>query len=222
MPTRRSGAPAAVLGAALAVTVLLGACSGDDGTVAGPVSTAGGSTAVTSEPAGEPGGGGGAAPSVRPTPTVEQTPVAPPGGEGDLAPVPTAAVLTLPPVPLDQPAQVGPGLEVRIGDVEAVEVTGRGPGQVSGPAVAVTVEVANAGAAALDVAGLAVSLAYADTEAGPVDGPPADPVAGPVPAGADVSGTYVFLVPEDQRAAVTVRVGLASQPVVVFTGSATT
>lgn len=147
--------------------------------------------------------------------------MAPPGGDGDLEPVPTADVVTLPAAPLDEAAEVAPGLQVRLAGLRSVQVTGRGPGQVSGPAVEVTVEVDNTSGDTLAVDGLSVSLAYAGTEAGPVDGRPADPVSGPVPAGQTVTGTYVFVVPTDQRDEVTVRVVVPSQPVAVFTGSAT-
>lgn len=233
---RRPLRGAGVAGVAVVAAVLLGGCS-DDGAVATPSVGAGASTPATgagpdpssvpSTTGPEPTAGASAGASADPTatsaaPTVPQTPVAPPGGEGDLEPVPTTAVVTLPPVPLGTPAALAASVEVRVVDVEAVEVTGRGPGQMSGPAVAVTVEVANDGPVDLAVAGVAVSLAYAGSEAPPVDGPPADPVVGPVPAGTDVRGTYVFIVPEDERDGLTVRVGLASQPVVVFTGRATT
>lgn len=150
-------------------------------------------------------------------------PVAPPAGEGNLQPVPTPTRPTLDPVELDEPAEAGDELTVRLVDVEQVQVTGRGPGERSGTALAVEVEVVNDGTTPLDVAGLAVSLAYADTEASPVSAPPADEVVGPVPPRSRVTGTYVFLVPADQRSEVLVRVGLgASQPVVIFEGRVTT
>lgn len=206
---------------------LLSACAADEATETRAPSPSG--AAVTAEPAGAVPSDSVTAPTEpaqepkpQAAPPVEQTAVSPPGGAGNLEPVPTVAVTTLPPVALDQTSAVSDAVVIRLAGLEAVQVTGRGPGQLSGPGLAVTVEVDNDGGNDLDVAGLAVSLAYDDTEAGPVDGPPAAPVTGAVAAGTTVTGTYVFLVPEQGRAEVVVRVGLASQPVAVFTGNATT
>ena len=223
-------APALCVAGLLVGAGLLGACAADGATETRARSTPSPSgAAVTADPAGAVPSDSVTAPTEgeqgldpRTVPPVEQTPVAPPGGAGDLEPVPTVAVTTLPPVALDRTSAVSDAVAIRLAGFEAVQVTGRGPGQLSGPGLAVTVEVDNNGETDLDVAGLAVSLSYDDTEAGPVDGPPAAPVTGAVAAGTTVTGTYVFLVPEQGRAEVVVRVGLVSQAVAVFTGNATT
>ncbi|GAB2691644.1 hypothetical protein [Thalassiella azotivora] len=213
-PRRRPGPrpPRArrVVALALATVVMAGACSGDRDEAADAAAREDGGQEVS------------APTSSQPTPTAALVPVPPPSGEGDLGVVPEQGQPTLEPRPIDQAADLGDGLTVRVAQVSSVQVRGQGPGELSGPAVAVTVQVDNASSVPLDVPGVTVTLAYGDTEATPSSAEPAAPAVGPVPAGGSVTGTYVFLVPEEQRSSVLVRVGLAgSRPVVVFTGSAT-
>ena len=115
---------------------------------------------------------------------MSQTPGPLSAGEGDLEPVPTAAVVTLPPAPLDEPADVGDDLEVSLEGLRPVQVTGRGPGQVSGPGGRGHGQRGeHRHRDALEVDGLAVSLAYAGTEAGPVDAGPPSPSPDRCPPG---------------------------------------
>lgn len=127
-------------------------------------------------------------------------------------------------VSLDEPASPAEGLEISIESTEPVQAEGMGPGGMSGPAVAVVVTVHNTTDAPVETLGGTVTVSY-----GP-DALPADlslqrgdqPLPDVVAAGQTVSGTYTFLVPEDQRESLTVTASYrASDPAVVFTSGAT-
>ncbi|MFE7631051.1 hypothetical protein [Kocuria sp. NPDC057446] len=127
-------------------------------------------------------------------------------------------------VSLDEPASPAEGLEISIESTEPVQAEGMGPGGMSGPAVAVVVTVRNTTDAPVETLGGTVTVSY-----GP-DALPADltlqrgdrTLPDVVAAGQTVSGTYTFLVPEDQRENLTVTASYrASDPAVVFTGGAT-
>lgn len=126
-------------------------------------------------------------------------------------------------VSLDEPASPAEGLEISIESTEPVQAEGMGPGGMSGPAVAVVVTVHNTTDAPVETLGGTVTVSY-----GP-DALPADltlqrgdqTLPDVVAAGQTVSGTYTFLVPEDQRENLTVTASYrASDPAVVFTGGA--
>ncbi|MFC5381900.1 hypothetical protein [Aquipuribacter nitratireducens] len=233
---RRPSAAALVVLLAPVVAVGASGCSGD--TADGPPGSSG-TTVATAPAAAGPTLGPAAPAGTAPAPEREALPsgatppggtpagtatrvVPPPAGEGGLEPVPTPTRITLPPAPLERTVETEGEVSVALTSLTAVDVDAIGPGEVAGPGLAVTVEVDNPRAAPLDIDGVAVSLAYAGTEAGAVSGAPADPLTGPVPAGGSARGTYVFVLPEDQRDDVLVRVSLPGSPtVVVFRGDAT-
>lgn len=185
---------------------------GDTSNVAGAVPTATGPTTsapTTSAPTTSPPTPAGPT-DVAPAPAVVGEPVA----ADELPP-------SLPPVDLDDPTETG-GVTVELVAVEAIEGTGRGPGNVAGPAVRVTVRLDNGSADPLDLFGVAVDLAYGeDGRPGPtLDDPSAAPFSGRLAPGDSAEGVYVFRVPPDARDDITVSVG--HQPgaaYVVFTGA---
>jgi hypothetical protein len=126
-------------------------------------------------------------------------------------------------VPLDQPAAVGDGVTARVVSLDAVDATGVGPGNVTGPALRVTVALTNGTADALPLGGVAVDLASGPelVPASPVNDPSAAPFSGTVAAGGTAQGVYVFSIAAADRADVTLSVGYeAGAPVLVFTGAA--
>ena len=207
-----------VLVAAIALWSLVG--EGDVGAGPRPATASPGasespgpSARVTSEPSSSPATDGSAEPSADPSvaePTEE--PRAPEPGSPDVL-RPTAA-----PVPIDEPAEPEPQVEVRLSSIEAVEGEANIPGEVGGPSLRVTVLIDNATSAALDLTSAVVNLYYgADRlpaiellEPGKVDFP------GSVPAGETASGTFVFLVPVDERDEVTVEFDLSSESTVLL------
>ncbi len=175
----------------------------------------GGTAAPASMPTASPGASQRPEPSVAPT---EEPQAGAPGSPDVLRP--TAA-----PVAIDEPAEPEPQVEVRLTSIEAVEGEANIPGDVGGPSLRVTVTIDNATSAALDLTSAVVNLYYgADRlpaidllEPGKVDFP------GNVRAGETASGTFVFLIPVDERDDVTVEFDLSSDStVLLFAGPVAT
>lgn len=141
------------------------------------------------------------------------------GGTGER--VPGVAGEVAGPVALDAAADVGDGVEVRLSRIEAVEAEATLPGEVGGPAVAVTVEVTNGSQDAIDLGHVTVDLVTGEgASAPPVLDPDHEPLTGELDAGDDRAGTYVFTLADEERADVSVRVRYsADSPTAVFTGS---
>jgi len=126
-----------------------------------------------------------------------------------------------PPVGFDQPAQVLADFTARVVQVRAIDGVGQGIGEISGPALAFTVELTNNTGAALSSADAVVNAYGSDTA--PVIPLLGDSNAAALPAtvepGQTVSGTYVFNVPLDQRDNMTLTIAFdPAKPTVVFVG----
>lgn len=126
-------------------------------------------------------------------PAAATTPVPPPQ-PGDInQTVAAVPVTTLPAAAVAETAEVGSGVLVEVVDVKPVTGTGRGPGEVGGPAAAVTVKITNSSPAVVALSQLEVTAQdSAGTPAGPLSGDPAAPMSGELAAGASGSGVYVF------------------------------
>jgi large exoprotein involved in heme utilization and adhesion len=127
------------------------------------------------------------------------------------------------PVNLAATAAVGNGVSAQITSLEAIHGTGIGPGNISGPALRVTVVVHNGTAAPVSLDGVSVEMTSGDDlqPAPPLDDPSQRPLAGMVGPGKAEQGAYVFRISEDRRSSVTVTVGYqAGAPIMVFTGAA--
>ena len=204
-----SAAAAAVLVAVVALTlVLTGAVGGQ-----GPSATA-------ATPTGSPAPAPPTATVAPETSVVPAPPTPEPTG-------PTADANALPPslpaVPLDETAAVGNGVTAVVESLDAIEGTAQGPGNVAGPALRATVRITNGTADPVSLDAVAVDLATGTdrTPASPLDDPSEVPFAGTVAPGDSAQGVYVFTVPADARAVVTVSVGYqAGAPFLTFTGSA--
>lgn len=212
-------------------TVLLAltasACSGDPGTKAqqstpAPTGTSSapsaGTPATTGVPipsrsaTGAPSGSTASTSSSSPTSSVA----------GSLVPVPSVSRPTRPAVAISSPASFGGGVGVVVASVRAVTVTGRGPGETSGPAVAFALRVTNGTSSSISLRAANVEAQYGNaTPASPSDASPAKGWPSALPAGRSVAGTFVFLMPVDQRGTVQISVSYdPRQPVVVLRGAA--
>jgi hypothetical protein len=99
-----------------------------------------------------------------------------------------------------------------------VTVKGQGPGELSGPAVALTLQVTNGATRPLDLDAVTVTASIRGQEASSSDAAPAKPFAGRLAAGARAQAVYVFVLPADARRPVGVVVSLAPDlPVARFT-----
>lgn len=130
---------------------------------------------------------------------------------------------SLPAVPLEASASVGNGIVASLPQIEAIQGSAVGPGNVSGPALRVTVRIQNGTAQPVSVDGVAVNMAYGPelTPASPLEDPSQRPFSGMVAPGGSTEGVYVFSVPSDARDSITVEVGYqAGAPLLIFTGSA--
>ena len=173
-----------------------------------PTPTSSGSQTGAPEPSAEPSGSS----SPAPTPTTAETPPSEP------------AFPELPPV---DPTELGEadeefdGLSFRIIKVEHVTGEVVGPGDVSAPAVRITVRATNRTGEPFDLRFVAVN-AYTSPDRTPADfyeQPGSKPFAGTLADGDSVRGVYVIRVPEDKRDDLTVVIDYAAGvPAVVFEG----
>lgn len=171
----------------------------------------------------EPAPTGTAAPESQPTLEGPEIPAPPVESDpaGQALPVDERPP-SLPAVALDAPAATGDGVTGSLVSVEAVDGTGVGRGNVSGPALRVTVRLTNGTTEALALDGVAVELTHgADAvPASPLDDPSHSPFGGSLEPGATAEGVYVFSVPADDRELVSVSVGYrAGAPFMVFSGA---
>lgn len=228
-PWRVVTAVAAVLLAVLAVVIVRGSAGAEDGAAAprspaaatAPRATPGASpsAAATASPAPSPGAPPSA--TAAPSPPVAGAPAPTPAAGGKEASADGFA--TRAPVALHQDAPFGDGVTAALLRTEAVTASGEGIGEISGPALRLTVALRNGTNAPLALDGVTVNVSYG------ADGAPAAPVfgdassqpfAGTVAPGATATGVYLFSVPEDGRGKVAISVSHAAlSPIVVFEGA---
>ncbi|MBB2923960.1 hypothetical protein [Cellulomonas cellasea] len=181
------------------------------------------------------GGGGpdGASGAASPTPTSSpsaspdpsQTPLVAgattDGAEPEAAPEEAAPVTVPPPAAapasgtvaaaVGAAAEVAPQVTVTVDALERIQGDGEGPGQVDGPAVRFTVRVSNGSAGELSLVGAVVNAYFGagQTPGVQLNGSGSAALPSTVAAGAEATGTYVFLLPAD---ATTTRVEVYSVP----------
>jgi hypothetical protein len=209
-----------VLAVALAALVLLFGGGDDDGdpaaagtgtpqrseaTAPPTPTTLGGTSETTSEPTAEPSTGV----------TSDEPSTGVTSDATELPPV-------LPEVPLDAQAGAGDGVVATLPRIEEIQGSAEGPGNVSGPALRVTVRIANGTADPVTLDGVAVNLFYGPTRtpASPLEDASQRSFTGSLEPGGSADGVYVFSVPADARDAVAVEVGYqVGAPFLLFTGS---
>lgn len=128
---------------------------------------------------------------------------------------------TLPPVALGAPVSVEGGPTVSVSSVESVEGQAVLPGEVSGPAVRVTVRVENDSDETIDLTTAVVTLYAGESnlQASPITKPAGKAFPADVAPGEIAEGAFVFELPENERADVRVEVDLSvSDPLVAFSG----
>lgn len=218
MATRNSGVRRWAAVTVTTVLLLTGAaCSTEPEPEPEPAS----SVAVTPAASGTPAPGPTSTPTVS-VPPPASTPV-PQRSPGDVnSTVPTAPAQSRKPVDLDESSKAGNGVTARLRSVKAVTAEAKGPGEVSGPGLAVTVVVQNGSEEPLALEQVVVTLEGEDGSPGnPMSDRPAKPFTGRLAAGKSATGVYVFALAKDIREPVVIQVTLSgASPILVFEGDA--
>lgn len=178
--------------------------------------------------AGRPGGSPASGPVPSATPTAGQftTPVpepsvAPPTATGTPTVVPTRKPSSVE-TGLDDDVETAPGVTASVEQIEAVTGEARGPGEIAGPALRVTINLKNGSDEAIRTELGLINVYYGKdrTPAGTLSGPGATPFPAEIPAGGSGSGTSVFNVPTGQRDQIEVEFSYSTDaPVVIFSGA---
>jgi hypothetical protein len=134
---------------------------------------------------------------------------------------PAAVAGVADPVGIDDTADFGNGVSARLTAVEAVEAEGNLPGEFSGPAVALTIEVTNGSRQSIDLGAVTADLTFRDgVSAYPVRDPERRPFSGELAPGDVATGSYVFTLDPAERADVALRLSYTTEaPTVIFAGS---
>ena len=134
--------------------------------------------------------------------------------------VPSSPGTTAPAVPLTSTATLGGGISAQVTKVDRLDVQAKVPEEVSGPALAVTIEVKNGAEEAIGLDTVQVNLAYGDRPASPLSTAPTHPLSGTVQPGRASSGVYAFLIPPDPSGDVSLTIWYSpTSPTVLFKGS---
>jgi hypothetical protein len=156
--------------------------------------------------------------NTEPLPTA--TVPAPDGGsiEETVAPVPPGPTQE---AELGETAELDGGVNVTISDVESLDVEANTPGEIAGPAVALTLTVENTSDDAIDLSTAMVSVTGAKGSYGQATtSEPYSPFQGSVAPGDEATGVYVFRLPADERSALEATVEyVAGAPIALFAGS---
>jgi hypothetical protein len=205
-----------IIGSAVAVAVLAAAAIGY-GVVTGQFLTAPAGTpspsSSTSDP--EPAPSRTSAAPL-PGPFVSATRNATPRETSDVIPP------ELEPAAPDEAVEAPDGMRVALTRIEHVQGQALQPGEVSGPAVRVTVTMTNGTKESINTS-LVVVNAYIGAErrpAGTVIRPGGLPFSGPLAPGETTYGIYLFAIPEQDRTDVTITVDYqGAGATVVFSGN---
>jgi hypothetical protein len=181
--------------------------------------------AATARPTSSPPPAGGADPTAAAAAPSGAEPSSGPTGTpspGSLDVVPAGEMRTLPAVPLDRRADFGTGLTLRVATLEQVRGVARGPGEIAGPAVRMTVVLVNRSGASISLEGVVVSVSYGAerTPAMPLTGPGGAPFGGTLDAGGSATARYVYAIPDSGRDRVRVVASYSGDaPAVALAGS---
>lgn len=130
----------------------------------------------------------------------------------------------LPAVPLDVAvADVDRGVTVWLGEFNPNEAAGSRPGEIGGPAIQFELYVHNGGHDLVDLATFVVSVTYGEPGRMAEDVVTEDsrPLVGLVHPDETLRGTFVFVVPPEERDGVVISVDIASDArIMVFRGDA--
>ena len=152
-------------------------------------------------------------------PSAQATVPAPGGGTVEEV-VPEVAPAATQEVAIDAPATLPDGVIVSIAGVDQLVVAAETPGEIAGPAVAVTFALTNGSTEPIDVSTAMATVSGADGTFGqPTTSVPSAPFSGTIAPGGSATGVYVFLLPESQRESLTATLEyIAGVQTAVFVG----
>ncbi|MDF2506783.1 MAG: hypothetical protein K0Q52_642 [Microbacterium sp.] len=164
-----------------------------------------------------------AAPEASEAPTPEGTSTTdwtPPAEEETAGPTEAPAV-TEESGALDAPIALSTDMVVTIDKISTMTVKPETPGEYAGPAVVVEVSVSNDSKQAQSLESAVVSLTTDDGDIGvATTAGPNKPLTGDLAAGAESSGTYVFMLDPTKGRSVKISVNYAAgEPVATFAGT---
>lgn len=121
---------------------------------------------------------------------------------------------------IDDGIELSTGMSVELASIKKTKVTAETPGEMSGPAVVVTVKITNTSSERQNVDSAVVSLTTDDGEIGiPTLGGGSEPFAGNVAPGRSATARYVFMLDPAGDREVTISVNYAAgEPVAQFSG----
>lgn len=121
---------------------------------------------------------------------------------------------------LGDTAELEGGVNVTVSEVEQLDVKATTPGEIAGPAVALTLTVENDSDEPIDLSTAMVSVTGSKDSFGqPTTSEPYSPFLGSVEPGETSSGIYVFRLPAEERDSLQVTVEyIAGAPIALFTG----
>lgn len=126
---------------------------------------------------------------------------------------PLAGVNTLAAVKAGVPAEFGSGVSAVVNDYRAVNVQARAPGESSGPAIAVTMEVSNESGVDVDLSQLSVTASDSQgLPALPIESEQAAALEGALESGASRTGVYVFRLNEERSPSLLLNVQAGFSP----------
>ena len=128
----------------------------------------------------------------------------------------TPGYVTLPAVAVGEPSPLGENLFATVTKVEAVELKAKGPGDVAGPGVLVTLDIRNDTTLNVNLDLIAVNASYgAGTPASPNRGAPGPTLSGNLAPGATKTGRYGYRVPQGETGKIVIDIQLSSAPNIV-------
>ncbi len=130
---------------------------------------------------------------------------------------------TIAPIPVSRTANFGGNVSAHISRVQAITAKAQGPGEITGPAVALTIVLRNGTRKPIGLDSTNVTLSYAAARTPGIQmlGPPSAPFHGAVAPGKNADAVYVFTVPKADRARVDIQLSYSPDaPVVQFSGAA--
>lgn len=124
-------------------------------------------------------------------------------------------------VQLDSEASLPDGVHLKVTKVKAFTAKAETPGEITGPALAVSIRLKNTTKKPTDVDSAIITVTKADgAPAQPTTSDPYAPFSGKILAGDAGTGTYVFLIPKKDRKELAITVEYrAGQSIAEFVGS---